>query len=168
MSNEREYTQIVIRGSGYRRGIIDPGKLFSKYDKPKNWNMRGDYLGHQMKNGVRHVNFWQVGYIHRHTLFAGSTNNQSLSFPFHFPLTIPSTKYWWCRQGNWLPFWGAATKQKSRLMKEIRHYWSSKWFNDTLPKIKNILTEKTPLPKDIIVELTSSPFLEYPYGIKTS
>jgi len=75
--------------------------------------------------------------------------------------------YWFCparNLRNCMPKWGKATKQRSKLVKEIRAFWANKWCVETVPEIKKALLKTTPLPEDIVEILPE--YFEYPYEIK--
>jgi len=79
---------------------------------------------------------------------------------------VGTTPYWWCRDGDWLPYWGKATEMRAQLMQELRAYWVNEWFGKTIPKIKNMLLETTKLIPDIVEVIPT--YFEYPYQIKPS
>jgi len=149
----------------YRRAMIEKNfkqtlveNLFQKKDSPINWNMK--------KIAVSGIDtFWEAGYIHRGRLaYQQNPIHTGFSPSFYFERTSPPTKYWWCRDGDWLPYWSNATIQRATLVKEIRAYWANKWFGETIPKIKQTLLDTTKLPEDIIEIIPE--YFEYPYEIK--
>ena len=147
----------------YRRAMIEKNQtsannLFQKKDSPINWNMK--------KIAVSGIDtFWEVGWVHRGQL-AYQTNQAHTGFTpaYFFPRIVPPPKYWWCRDGDWLPYWGEETKKRQKLTKEIRAFWANKWFGETVPEIKKTLLKTTPLPEDIVEFLPE--YFEYPYETK--
>ena len=147
----------------YRRAMIDKNhiqanNLFQKKDSPINWNMK--------KIAVSGIDtFWEVGWVYRGKL-AYQTNPVHTGFSpsYFFPRIMPPTKYWWCRDGDWLPYWGEETKKRQQLIREIRAFWTNKWFGETVPEIKKAVLETTNLPEDIVEFLPE--YFEYPYETK--
>ena len=127
--------------------------MFQCADHPKNWNMK--------KVATQGTNtFWEVGYHHRkHELAL-----MGFSDTYFFPSTTPPSKYWWCRDGDWLPYWGEETKKRMQLVKELRTYWMNKWFEKIIPEIKIAILTNTNLPEDIVEILPQ--YFEYPYEKK--
>lgn len=156
MSSEYEYNKYVVGGGHFRRGMIDVLGVEHTSHNPKKWNMRRFAM-----SGT--AVFWEVGYIHRGTL-AYQSNPVDTSPSFFFPRTSPPLPLWWCRDGDWLPFWGESTRLHAALTKEVRGYWINKWFGSQIPQIKQSIKESTNLPEDIIEDL--SDYFEYPYQIK--
>ena len=164
MTTPRSYKKYVV-GRHYRLGLVQlPHERqtrdswpFKPSDRPEKWNMIHF-------NSDEH--FWKAGYIYR-GLAAYQLNPDRIGFTQDYYLTRkhPPLKYWWCRDGDWLPFWGIATKQRSDLVKEIRSFWRNKWFCDMIPNIKKALIDSTPLPKDV-VEFVLPEYFEYPYQTK--
>jgi len=64
-----------------------------------------------------------------------------------------------------MPRWGKATKQRAKLVREIRAFWVNKWYGETIPEIKKVLVETTNLPEDVIEMLPE--YFAYPYEIKS-
>jgi len=142
-------------------------QLFDGKDKGENWNMR--------KVAVSGTDtFWEVGWLYRKkrdlkltTPFAFETNNDLIGYnsaPYFYPRSMPPTKYWWCRDADWVPYWGKATENRANLMKEIRTYWMNKWFGEIIPEIKNTLLKTTSLPEDVVNLLPE--YFEYPHQTK--
>jgi len=161
MSTPHKYKRYVT--SHYRGGCGNFAEIkFMGSDNPSKWNMKKKQVFGEMADAI----FWEIGYIHRGQL-AYQTNPRHTGFsPSYFlPRQNPPLPYWWCRDGDWLPYWGEATEQRSKIMKEIRMYWLNLWFGKTIPEIKNTIKDITPLPEDIINELPQ--YFEYPYQHKT-
>jgi len=162
MANAYDYAKHVVLN--YRRGMIAYAvgvQLFDRKDKSENWNMR--------KVAVSGTDtWWEVGWLHRSKLdFTLETENylvEDLGYPYFYPHTMPAGKYWWCRDADWVPYWGKATEKRSNLMKEIRAYWMNKWFGETVPEIKETLLKTTPLPEDVVNLLPE--YFEFPYQTK--
>tara|TARA_Y100000590_G_C15583052_1_gene963090 strand:+ start:530 stop:1042 length:513 start_codon:yes stop_codon:yes gene_type:complete len=57
-------------------------------------------------------NLWKCGYINERE----ETTRKSWE----------DEPYWWCRHGDWLPFWGESTILRAKLLKEIDNYWLKK------------------------------------------
>ena len=55
-------------------------------------------------------------------------------------------------------------KMNANVMCEIRRYWMNQWFSNIIPEIKNVLKECTPIPEDIIDDISF--YFEYPYQKK--
>ena len=150
MASEHQYKRFVI-GRNYIGSELVGGTQPAFNDKPnynddpKKWEM--------ILMTVFSTSYWKVGYIN------DRIKNQTAQHDSVLPL------YWWCRNGDWLPYWGKSTKKRAQLMKEIRAYWVNDWFGKTIPEIKNVLLETTKLIPDIVNELPN--YLEYPYQIKT-
>ena len=167
MANAYDYSRHVV--GNYRRGMIGYAvgeQLFDGKDKGENWNMR--------KVAVSGADtFWEVGWLHRNKLDFKLT--KYLAFgedligldraPYFYPRITPPTKYWWCRDADWVPYWGKATKNRANLMKEMRGYWMNKWFGETVPEIKKILLKTTPIPEDVVNFLPE--YFEYPHQSKS-
>ena len=171
MANAYDYAKRVV--PNYRRGMIGYAvgeQLFDRKDKSENWNMR--------KVAVSGADtFWEVGWLHRNKLdftlkkcLAFETENglighdENFSEPYFYPRITPPTKYWWCRDADWVPYWGKATEKRANLMKEIRAYWMNKWFSETVPEIKKTLLKTTQLPEDVVNLLPE--YFEYPHQTK--
>jgi hypothetical protein len=169
MTDAYDYVRYVIQN--HRRGMIRytiGEQLFDRKDKSENWGMKKVAL-----SGA--VTYWEVGWLHRGqpafqinpdcglSLAAASLRSRSSYFS---PRIMPPTKYWWCRDSDWFPYWGKETKNRANLVKEIRMYWVNKWFSETVPEIKKILLETTPLPEDIVNLLPE--YFEYPHQTKAS
>ena len=157
MASSYEYKRYVVGGGHYRPGMIEmtDEKNIIHWKK---WNMR--------KVALSGMNiFWEVGYIHRGRL-AYQTNSAHTGFcpSYFYSRLIPPSDYWWCRDGDWMPFWGNLTKTRAALMTEIRGYWRKKWFGEEIPKIKTAIKEVTILSEDIIEDLST--YYEYPYQVK--
>ena len=142
MATIDNYKKYVVSGGCYRQGLMPRRwsrrtrsvQTFEPGDYPEKWNMGHVGVGCQQSNDI----FLKVGYIHcgPHQI---NIKKIGYSPSFYSPCKKPPAKYWWCRDGDWVPLWGAATKQRSELVKEIRAYW-----------IKKVLLETTDLPEDII------------------
>ena len=159
MANAYDYSRHVV--GNYRRGMaglqFGGGDLFDRNDKGENWNMR--------KIAVqREDTFWEVGWLHRGYMSAFTYGSPDPHDSYFYPRTPPPRKYWWCRDSDWLPYWGDATKKRANLMKEIRALWMNKWFGETVPEIKKTLLDTTPFPEDVINLLPE--YFEYPYQTK--
>ena len=79
------------------------------------------------------------------------------------------TPYYFCsarNSRNCMPNWGKETKQRAKLVMEIRAFWAERWYSETVPEIKKALVETTPIPKDI-VDFVLPEYFEYPYEIKS-
>tara|TARA_Y100000817_G_scaffold308691_1_gene296796 strand:- start:703 stop:1194 length:492 start_codon:yes stop_codon:yes gene_type:complete len=161
MTTPTEYTRFVLQK--YRRGLIEftqDKNPLEDGDTLKKWNMK------KIATCNDTVSFWDVGFLHRGQLaYQQNPRHTGFSPSYFFPRTMPPPKYWWCRDADWLPRWGKATKQRAQLMKEMRTYWMKKWFDEKVPAIKQKLLEITPLPEDIVEHL--SDYFEYPYQIKS-
>ena len=86
------------------------------------------------------------------------------------PTTVGAklTPYFFCsarNSRNCMPKWGKATKQRAKLVREIRAFWANKWYGETVPEIKKVLVETTNLPEDVIEMLPE--YFAYPYEIKS-
>ena len=159
MANPYDYMRYIL--PHYRRGIMEKNQiseenLFYKHDTPINWNMK--------KIASTGADAWEVGYIYRSQLQSYPDHRMPISSYF-FPRITPPQKYWWCRNGNWMPYWGEETKKRQNLAKEIRAFWMNKWFGETIPEIKKTILETTNLPEDIVEFLPR--YFEYPYEIKS-
>ena len=155
MSTSYEYKKYVVGGGHYRLGMISTNHTFKNNDHPNKWNMR------KFAISTSHC-WWDVGYIHRGRLaYQRNSANTGFTPSYFFPRIMPPEQYWWCRDGDWIPFWGDSTKLRVELMKDLRTYWINKWSGDIIPKIKKALVETTNLPEDII-ELMPE-YFEYPY-----
>ena len=159
MANAYDYSKHVV--GNYRRGMIGYSvgeQLFDRKDKGENWDMR--------KVAVSGADtFWEVGWLHRgHLAFQGNPANVGFGPSYFYPRFMPPGKYWWCRDADWVPYWGKATEKRSNLMKEMRAYWMNKWFGETVPEIKKTLLKTTPLPEDVVNLLTE--YFEYPHQTK--
>ena len=160
MANAYDYAKRVV--PNYRRGMIGYAvgeQLFDRKDKSENWNMR--------KVAVSGTDTWcEVGWLHRsHIDFqAIHPANVEVCHPYFYPRFMPPGKYWWCRDADWVPYWGKATEKRANLMKEIRAYWMNKWFSETVPEIKETLLKTTPLPEDVVNLLPE--YFEYPHQTK--
>lgn len=158
MSTPYEYMKYVVGGGHYRLGMISANNIFKKNDHPNKWDMRKFVISNS------HC-WWDVGYIHRGQLaYQRDSADAEFTPSYFFPRITPAEQYWWCRDGDWMPHWGNATKQRAELMKELRSHWMNKWFGETIPIIKNTIKETTNLPEDIITELPT--YFEYPYQKK--
>ena len=151
MASEYQYKRFVIGhnyiGSGLVGGTQPAFNDKPNYnDNPKKWEMIP-------MTDTTLFSYWKVGYINDRI-----KDQTAQRYPF---LAL----YWWCRGGDWLPYWGESTKKRAQLMKEIRAYWLNDWFGKTIPEIKNILLETNKLIPDIVNELPN--YLEYPYQIKS-
>jgi hypothetical protein len=87
--------------------------------------------------------FWTVGYINYGQFSQKKLINVGYNPSFY--CSSDNKKYWWCRDGNWIPEWGEATEQRCNLMKELRTFY-----------VKRAILEVTSLPEDIV-----GLFLEY-------
>ena len=159
MTNAYDYSKHVV--GNYRRGMIGYAvgeQLFDRKDKSENWDMR--------KVAVSGADtFWEVGWLHRGQLaFQIDPANVGFSPSYFYPRIQPPPKYWWCRDADWVPYWGKATEKRSNLMKEMRAYWMNKWFGETVPEIKKTLLKTTPLPEDVVNLLPE--YFEYPHQTK--
>ena len=159
MTNAYDYSKHVV--GNYRRGMIGYAigeQLFDRKDKSENWDMR--------KVAVSGTDtWWEVGWLHRGQLaFQIDPSNVGFSPSYFYPRVQPPPKYWWCRDADWVPYWGKATEKRSNLMKEMRAYWMNKWFSETVPEIKETLLKTTPLPEDVVNLLPE--YLEYPHQTK--
>ena len=152
MADQHYYNKFVI-GKNYIVDGLVGGTQPAFNDKPtyndgpEKWEM------YPICSSPQLASYWKVGYIN------GRIKDQTAQrYPF---LSL----YWWCRNGDWLPYWGESTKKRAQLMKEIRAYWVNDWFGKTIPEIKKVILETTKLIPDIVNELPN--YLEYPYQIKT-
>ena len=147
MSTSLKYKKYIVDGGRYRKGLIRRPHvrqtriswIFKPSDCPDKWNMKRvlDNAGYAWSG--RDI-FWAVGYIHRGQLaYQRNPNRIGITPSFYLPRTQPPPKYWWCRDGDWIPFWGVSTKQRCNLMKELRTFW-----------IKKVMLKTTNLPEDII------------------
>lgn len=145
MTTINNYNKYVVGGGCYRPGLMRGHsrrtrsmQTFEPGDYPEKWNMGKVGVGCQHSNDI----FWKVGYIHcgPHQI---NLMKAGYSPSFYLPRNNTPTKYWWCRDGDWIPHWGSATKQRGELVKEIHAYWR-----------KKILLETTNLPEDIIEMLS--------------
>ena len=161
MSSQNEY-QLHVISNYYTVGIIWSKKnmsnqLTTQNDCPKNWNMLRLECAQDRP-------WWKCGYINNRNVFSNPLSvAEQLRWDERHLVGI--TPYWWCRDGDWLPYWGKKTEMRAQLMKELRAYWVNEWFGKTIPKIKNILLETTKLIPDIVEEIPT--YFEYPYQIKT-
>ena len=160
MTNAYDYSRHVV--GNYRRGMIGYAvgeQLFDRKDKGENWDMR--------KVAVQGADtFWEVGWLHRGQLaFQINPANVGFGPSYFYPRIMPPTKYWWCRDADWVPYWGKATEKRANLMKEMRVHWMNKWFGETVPEIKKILLKTTPLPEDVVNFLPE--YFEYPHQTKS-
>ena len=160
MTDALDYVRHVIQD--HRRGMIAYAvgeNLFERKDNGDNWDMRKMAI-----SGVE--TFWEVGWLHRGQLaFQIDPSNVGFSPSYFYPRVQPPPKYWWCRDADWVPYWGKATEKRSNLMKEMRAYWMNKWFSETVPEIKKTILETTPIPEDIVEILPE--YFEYPYQTKS-
>ena len=160
MATPYNYKKYVVDGGCYRRGLIRRMHAhqtrsawpFAPSDYPEKWNMT------KIRRGARNDIFWEVGYIYRGQ---HQRNLKNVGYGPCFYMPCNEKKYWWCRDGNWIPLWGEATQRRAVLIQEIRILWRNKWYSD----IKKALINTTNLPKDVIELLTE--YLEYPYEIKS-
>jgi hypothetical protein len=148
----------------HRRGMIAYAvgeNLFERKDNGDNWDMRKMAI-----SGVE--TFWEVGWLHRdprcELAFQIDPSNVGFSPSYFYPRVQPPPKYWWCRDADWLPYWGKLTEKRANLMKELRTHWMNKWFGKTVPEIKKTILETTPIPEDIVEILPE--YFEYPYQTK--
>ena len=105
--------------------------------------------------------YWNIGFV-------SDEHKELHTFPSiegNFAWCTRPSPYWFCRKRTWMPYWGEATKQRAKLVREIRAFWAKKWCEETVPGIKTALLEKTPIPKDII-DFVLPDYFEYPYEIK--
>ena len=150
-------------------GMVEYGneQVFGKRDSPKKWGMI--CFAPRVAQGVyddgadNKTSYWNIGFV-------SDPFGELYSFPSlvgkNFAWCTKPTPYWFCRTRNWMPYWGKATKQRRELVNEIRTYWSNKWCTETVPEIKKVLVETTPIPKDV-VEFVLPEYFEYPYEIKS-
>ena len=159
MADAYDYSKHVV--GNYRRGMIGYAvgeQLFDRKDKGENWDMRKVAVSGE-------DTFWEVGWLHRGQLaFQINPANVGFGPSYFYPRIMPPTKYWWCRDADWVPYWGKATEKRSNLMKEMRAYWMNKWFSETVPEIKKTLLETTPIPEDVVNFLPE--YFEYPHQTK--
>ena len=169
MANRSFYNRVVIgkNGENYIEGMVEDGKrIFEKGDSPKKWGMicfapplderDGAYDGGDNKSS-----YWNIGFV-------SDEHKELHTFPSiegNFAWCTRPSPYWFCRKRTWMPYWGEATKQRAKLVREIRAFWAKKWCEETVPGIKTALLEKTPIPKDII-DFVLPDYFEYPYEIK--
>ena len=151
MTTPRDYLNNVVGRTGihrfhpsdnghYRRGMLEETELFQGNDTPDKWNMR-----RIATSGPNE--FWEVGYIHRGTLaYANDPSHIGFTPSYFYARLSPAPSYWWCRDGDWLPFWGSATQHRADLGKELRAYWMNKWFGETVPEIKLVLRTRHHYP----------------------
>jgi len=153
MAGPKEYMEYVI-GLNYSTQpthvLVSVGVecVFKDTDTPENWGMRCIWA-------TDRESMWSAGCIQ-------TLNPPSMSEEEGDELLFKP--YWWCRQKHWLPLWGNATKQRAKLMTEMRAYWANKWFSDTIPKIVKALIDATTLPVDVINLLP--PYFAYPHQMK--
>ena len=151
MASEYQYKRFVIGHNYIGSGLVG-GTQPAFNDKP-NYNDGPEKWEMYPITVLCQPPYWKVGYINDRI-----KDQTAQRYPF-LPL------YWWCRNGDWLPYWGESTKKRAQLMKEIRAYWVNDWFGKTIPEIKKVILETTKLIPDIVNELPN--YLEYPYQIKT-
>jgi hypothetical protein len=170
MTTRSHYKRIVIgkNGENYVEGMVEYGKrIFERRDSPKKWGMvcfaprvaEGVYDD----GGDNKTSYWNIGFV-------SNENKELYPFPLiggkNFAWCAKPTPYWFCRTRTWMPYWGDATKQRAKLVEEVRAFWAEKWYTETVPEIKKALVETTPLPKDII-DFVMPEYFEYPYEIKS-
>jgi len=155
MASPHNYMRYVLphHGVGWITTSVagDGPKLFQSSDCPEKWNMK--------KGGDGVCGIWTVGYIWRSFEDVCPCGDGGAVLGVQ-----PQPKYWWCRDADWLPYWGEATKLRADICVELRAYWVDKWFGTTVPEIKRAILETTKLVPDIVEELPQ--YFEYPYEIK--
>jgi hypothetical protein len=167
MTTRRNYNKLVI-GKNYVEGMVECGRkrVFGKRDSPKKWGM--SCFAPRVAEGVyddgadNKTSWWNIGFV-------SDEFGELHLFPSvvgkNFAYCINPTSYWFCRKRKWMPYWGRATKQRSKLVKEIRAFWANKWCVETLPAMKKALADTTSIPDDIL-EFVMPEYIEYPYEIK--
>ena len=103
-----------------------------------------------------HYNQIIIGKNYEHAIFARPGYNSHNPTPYYFCSARNSQ--------NCMPNWGKATKQRAKLVREIRAFWAKKWCTETIPAIKKALLQSTRLPEDIVEFLPE--YFEYPHEIK--
>ena len=68
---------------------------------------------------------------------------------------LPETRhklqgYWWCRYGDWLPFWGTLIETKCALMEDIKCYWRKRFAKEQYNKAIILYQWNTQLPPEVI------------------
>ena len=170
MATRKHYNKFVIwqKGGNYVEGMVEYGgkRVFGKNDSPKKWGM--SCFAPRVAEGVyddgadNKTSYWNVGFV-------SDEFGELSSFPSvvgkNFAWCGNPTQYWFCRTRKWMPYWGRATKQRSKLVNEIRAFWANKWCVETLPAMKKALADTTSIPDDIL-EFVMPEYIEYPYEIK--
>ena len=168
MANHYHYKRYVIGKNGIRyvEGMVEYGRdnVFKSTDSPKKWGMTcfddcGEEEGVYDDGADNITSYWNIGFV-------SDEYKELYSFPSmfgkHFAWCTKPSPYWFCRTRNWMPYWGKATRQRHKLVKEIRAHWAEKWRTETLPEMKKALVETTPIPKDV-VDFVMTGYFEYPY-----
>jgi len=101
---------------------------YSYDDLEEYWNMQKIEWGP--------YNIWKCGYI-----------NERIET---YKTEWEDRPYWWCRHGDWRPFWGQATILRTKLLKEIEHYWCMKRIEEQYKKAIILFQWNKSVPKDII------------------
>jgi len=163
MANEYEYKKYVI-SNYYTEGVIVGCrfKVLNDHDHPQKWEMKCLATTTTLQP-LTPESFWKIEYINNRNTFENPRSHPE-ELRWSQRHIVGLELYWWCRDGDWLPYWNKSTKQRALLMKEIRTYWLREWLGKTIPTIKNILLETTKLIPDIVNELPN--YLEYPYQTK--
>jgi len=143
---------VSVKGMTFQNSFNDliTPPIFERRDNGRNWDMR------QVACDCSGNIFLEVGWLQ-------ADNSPDIDIDPYLEKNMIN-KYWWCREANWLPYWGKETKKRANLMKDIRNYWLNKWFSKIVPEIKKTLLETTPIPEDIVNFLPE--YFEYPYQTK--
>ena len=128
MANHYHYKRYVIGKSGtrYVEGMVEYGRgnVFKSTDSPKKWGMSCfDDCGEEEGVYVQApcTSYWNIGFV-------SDEYKELYSFPSmfgkNFAWCAKPSPYWFCRTRNWMPYWGKATRQRHKLVKEIRAHWA--------------------------------------------